>query len=252
MTTEHFASFDGTKLALHRVGEGRPFVLLHGLFSSAQMNWIKWGHAQRIAEQGYEVFMPDFRVHGESEAPHDPDDYPSGVLVKDVVALVEHLGLTDYDLGGFSLGARTAIHAVATGRLAPQRLILGGMGVDGLSEWEKRAAFFKRVIDEFDAIPKGDPAYFSMQFLKSQKVDRTAARLLLGGMEDLDLAQLADIACPTLVVCGDEDRDNGSAQDLADRLPNAEYAEVPGTHMTSVTKPDLGRAMAEWLGPAAH
>ncbi|WP_010413867.1 alpha/beta fold hydrolase [Citromicrobium sp. JLT1363] len=250
MTTEHFASFDGTKLALHRVGQGRPFVLLHGLFSSAQMNWIKWGHAQRIAEQGYEVLMLDFRVHGESEAPHGPEHYPAGVLVKDVVALVGHLGLTDYDLGGFSLGARTAIHGVASGRLSPKRLILGGMGVDGLQEWEKRSAFFMRVIDEFDAIPKGDPAYFSMQFLKSQGVDRVAARLLLQSMEDLDLSELANIACPTLVVCGDEDRDNGSAQDLADQLPDATYVEVPGTHMSSVTKPDLGRAMAEWLAAA--
>ena len=250
MTTEHFASFDGTKLALHRVGEGRPFVLLHGLFSSAQMNWIKWGHAQRIAEQGYEVLMLDFRVHGESEAPHGPENYPAGVLVKDVVALVGHLGLTDYDLGGFSLGARTAIHGVASGRLSPKRLILGGMGVDGLQEWEKRSAFFMRVIDEFDAIPKGDPAYFSMQFLKSQGVDRVAARLLLQSMEDLDLSELANIACPTLVVCGDEDRDNGSAQELADQLPDATYVEVPGTHMSSVTKPDLGRAMAEWLAAA--
>ncbi|MEL7686385.1 alpha/beta hydrolase [Citromicrobium bathyomarinum] len=250
MTTEHFASFDGTKLALHRVGQGRPFVLLHGLFSSAQMNWIKWGHAQRIAEQGYEVLMLDFRVHGESEAPHGPENYPAGVLVEDVVALVGHLGLTDYDLGGFSLGARTAIHGVASGRLSPKRLILGGMGVDGLQEWEKRSAFFMRVIDEFDAIPKGDPAYFSMQFLKSQGVDRVAARLLLQSMEDLDLSELAHIACPTLVVCGDEDRDNGSAQDLADQLPDATYVEVPGTHMSSVTKPDLGRAMAEWLAAA--
>ncbi len=250
MMTRHFESFDGTKLALHRVGEGRPFVLLHGLFSSAQMNWIKWGHAERIAEQGYEVLMLDFRVHGESEAPHGAENYPAGVLVKDVVALVEHLELTDYDLGGFSLGARTAIHGVASGRLSPKRLILGGMGVDGLSEWEKRAAYFRRVIDEFDAIPRGDPAYFSMQFLKSQKVDRTAARLLLDTMEDLPLSDLANIACPTLVVCGDEDRDNGSAQELAEMLPDAEYVEVPGTHMSSVTKPDLGRAMAEWLGPA--
>ena len=250
MTTEHFASFDGTKLALHRVGEGRPFVLLHGLFSSAQMNWIKWGHAERIAEQGYEVLMLDFRVHGESEAPHGLENYPAGVLVKDVVALVGHLGLTDYDLGGFSLGARTAIHGVASGRLTPKRLILGGMGVDGLQEWETRSAFFMRVIDEFDAIPKGDPAYFSMQFLKSQGVDRVAARLLLQSMEDLDLSELANIACPALVVCGDEDRDNGSARELADQLPDATYVEVPGTHMTSVTKPDLGRAMAEWLGAA--
>ena len=249
MTSEKFCSFDGTKLALHRVGEGRPLVLLHGLFSSAQMNWIKWSHAERIAEQGYEVLMLDFRVHGQSEAPHDPACYPAGVLIKDVVALVEHLGLTDYDLAGFSLGARTSIHGVATGKLRPKRLILGGMGVDGLSEWEKRAAFFIRVIEEFDAIPKGDPAYFSMQFLKSQGVDRVAARHLLGTMPDLDLALIERITMPTLVVCGDEDRDNGSAEELASLLPNADFVEVPGTHMGSVTKPDLGRAMADWLGP---
>lgn len=245
-----FESFDGTRIALHRYGSGRPFVLLHGLFSSAGMNWIKWGHHETIAAQGYEVLMPDFRVHGESEAPHDAERYPPNVLVRDVAALVRHLGLEDYDLGGFSLGARTSLHAVANGVLSPARLVVGGMGTAGLGEWEKRAAYFRRVIDEFDTIPRGDPAYFSMQFLKSQGVDRTAARLLLDTMPDLDLARLARVRIPALVVCGDEDRDNGSAEKLADLLPDATYSEVPGTHMSSVTKPDLGRAIAEWLGPA--
>ena len=250
MTTEHFESFDGTRLALHRFGEGRPFVLLHGLFSSAEMNWIKWGHAERIASEGFEVLMLDFRVHGESEAPREPEAYPQNVLVRDVAALVEHLALVDYDLGGFSLGARTSLHAVAHGVLEPAHLVIGGMGTAGLGEWAKRSAYFKRVIDEFDTIPRGDPAYFSMQFLKSQGVDRVAARLLLDTMPDLDLSMLANITMPTLVVCGDEDRDNGSAAELAAAIAGADFVEVPGTHMGSVTKPDLGNAIAEWL--AAH
>ena len=104
------------------------------------------------------------------------------------------------------------------------------------------------MIDEFENIPRGDPAYFSMQFLKSQGVNRVAARLLLDTMPDLDLALLPNVTMPTLVVCGDEDRDNGSAPALAELLPNAEYVEVPGTHMGSVTKPDLGLAIADWLG----
>ena len=251
LRTEYFESFDGTRLALHRRGEGRPFVLLHGLFSSAQMKWIKWGHDVAIAAQGYEVLMTDFRVHGESEAPHDPDRYPQNVLVRDVAALVDHLALDEYDLGGFSLGARTSLHAVAHGVLQPGRLVVGGMGTAGLGEWARRSAHFKRVIDEFDAIPRGDPAYFSMQFLKSQGVDRVAARLLLDTMPDLDLARLAEVTMPTLVVCGDEDRDNGSAEELAALLPHADYVEVPGTHMGSVTKPELGRAIADWLGKPA-
>lgn len=247
MRTERFASFDGVELALHRVGSGTPFVLLHGLFSDSDMNWIRWGHAERIAEAGHEVLLLDFRVHGQSEAPHDPAKYPQNVLVRDVAALVDHLGLEDYVLGGFSLGARTSLHAVAQVVLHPKRLVIGGMGTAGLGEWSRRARHFLRVIDEFDSITRDDPAYLSRQFLKSQGIDRVAARLLLQTLPDMDLAELANVTMPTLVVCGDEDRDNGSAAELAGLLPDATYVEVPGTHMSSVTKPEMGQAIADWL-----
>jgi pimeloyl-ACP methyl ester carboxylesterase len=247
--SELFASFDGTRLAVHTQGEGRPVVLLHGLFSSAQMNWIKWGHGARLASKGFRAIMLDFRVHGMSEAPHDPAAYPPGVLVRDVAALAEHLGLEPggFDLVGFSLGARTAIHAVAHGILEPRRLCVCGMGVAGLAEWERRAAHFTRVIDEFDTIGPGDPAFTARTFLKSQGVDRVAARLLLGAMEDFDLARLAAITMPSAVICGDEDHDNGSGEELAALLPDARFITVPGGHLNSVTKPELGEAIAGFL-----
>ncbi|MFY7745951.1 MAG: alpha/beta fold hydrolase [Erythrobacter sp.] len=247
--TEQFASFDGTRLAVHTIGEGRPVVLLHGLFSSAQMNWIKWGHGERLAAAGMRAIMLDFRVHGQSQAPRDPQAYPPGVLVRDVAALAEHLALEPggFDLVGFSLGARTAIHTVAHGILEPRRLCVCGMGVEGLAGWERRANHFKRVIDEFDTIKPGDPAYTARTFLKSQGVDRVAARLLLDAMDDFDLAMLTNITMPTAVICGDEDQDNGSAEDLAALLPDARYIEVPGGHLNSVTKPELGLAIAGFL-----
>jgi pimeloyl-ACP methyl ester carboxylesterase len=249
IATDLFDSFDGTLLAVHTVGEGRPVVLLHGLFSSAQMNWIKWGHADRLAAAGFRAIMPDFRVHGESAAPRDPAAYPPGVLLRDVAALAEHYGLEEggFDLVGFSLGARTAIHAVAYGILAPRRLAACGMGLEGLGHWQRRAAHFKRVIDEFDTIRPGDPAYTARTFLKSQGVDRVAARLLLDGMEDFDIARLASVTLPAAVICGDEDQDNGSAAALAAALPDARYIEVPGGHMSSVTKPELGEAIIRFL-----
>lgn len=249
MAEDSFESFDGTRLAIHRAGEGPPVVLLHGLFSSAFMNWTKWGHHTRLADAGFEAIMMDFRVHGDSDAPHDPACYPKGVLVRDAAALVEHLGLEPggFDLVGFSLGARTAIHAVAHGILEPRKLAICGMGVAGLAEWERRAAHFKRVIDEFDTIKPGDPAYTARTFLKSQGVDRVAARLLLDAMDDFDLARLANITMPTGVICGDEDGDNGSAEELIAMLPNATYYEVPGNHLNSVTKPELGEALVKFL-----
>lgn len=247
--TDFIASFDETRLAVHREGEGRPVIMLHGLFSSAYMNWIKWGHHQRIAAIGCEAIMLDFRVHGESAAPQDPAAYPSNVLVRDASTLVETLGLAsgEYDLVGFSLGARTALHAVATGVLAPRRLVACGMGIEGLAQWERRAAHFIRVIDEFDTIKPGSPLYVARTFLKSQGVDRVAARLLLQAMDPFDTALLGRIDMPSAIVCGDEDQDNGSGEELAAALPDARFVEVPGSHLNSVTKPELGEAIAEFL-----
>ena len=137
VATEMAASFDGAELAVHRFGAGRPVLLLHGLFSSADMNWIRFGHAAKLADAGFEAIMPDLRAHGESSAPHEREAYPPGVLVRDTMALVEALGLEDYDLVGFSLGARTAARAVIEG-LRPRRLVLSGMGLEGLAGWNRR------------------------------------------------------------------------------------------------------------------
>jgi pimeloyl-ACP methyl ester carboxylesterase len=71
---------------------------------------------------------------------------------------------------------------------------------------------------------------------------------LLDTWEHVTEADLAGVTMPTLVVAGAEDLDNGSAPTLAERLPDAHYVEVPGGHMSSVTKPELGAAIAAFLG----
>jgi pimeloyl-ACP methyl ester carboxylesterase len=244
------ASFDGVELAVHRFGEGRPVMLVHGLFSSAQMNWIRFGHAARLAEAGFEAIMPDLRAHGASEAPHDPAAYPPGVLAKDLQALWNTLALPGMDLVGFSLGARAAVSAVVAG-LAPRRLVLAGMGLESLSNWDERVGFFVDAIDRFEQVRQGDPAYFAVQFMKTMKIDRVAARLLLTcGVGDPPASSLAALTMPTLVVSGDKDRDNGSPEKLAAALPDARFEEVPGTHMSSVTEPALGEAIARFLAAA--
>jgi len=244
--TEFLEGHGGTKLAVHRLGAGRPVLLLHGLFSSAGVNWIKFGHAQKLADAGFEAIMPDMRAHGQSEAPHDPAAYPADVLVRDVTALVAQLGLDDYDLGGFSLGARTSVRGVLAG-LTPRRLILGGMGIEGLGNWAVRSAFFIDAIDRYDTIKHGDPAFVARSFMRTQKVDLVAARLLLQSVDDTPPEALAGVTMPTLVVCGADDADNGSAPALAEALPDARYVEVPGTHMSSVTEQALGAAIVAFL-----
>jgi pimeloyl-ACP methyl ester carboxylesterase len=84
---------DGVELAWYELGEGRPVLLLHGLFSTADMNWLKFGHAAQIAHAGFRVIMPDLRAHGRSGAPHDPSFYPPDILARDGFDLLDRLGL---------------------------------------------------------------------------------------------------------------------------------------------------------------
>ena len=244
--TTFWTASDGVQLAYHEVGAGRPVILLHGLFSDARMNWVKFGHAQRIAAGGFRVIMPDLRAHGQSGKPHGEIFYPRGILARDLRELIAHLSLTDFDLGGFSLGARTTVEAVGEG-LRPRRAILGGAGLEGLREWKRRKTFFLEAIRMFDSVHRGDPHWLSIQFMKSQNVDRIAAGQLLDSFEDAFMDWLEAFTMPTLVVCGREDEDNGSAEALAAAMPNATFAEVPGTHMSSVTRPELGEAIARFL-----
>ena len=244
--THFWTASDGVRLAYHELGQGRPVVLLHGLFSDASMNWIKFGHAKRIAAQGFRVIMPDLRAHGQSDKPHGQQFYPKGILARDLRELIALLAFSEFDLGGFSLGARTAVEGVGEG-LRPRRAILGGAGLEGLRNWKQRKTFFVDAIAMFDKVQRGDPHWLSIQFMKSQKVDRVAAAQLLDSFEDAFMRWLEVFTMPTLVVCGDQDDDNGSAEELANVLPNAVFEEVPGTHMSSVTKPELGEAIAAFL-----
>ena len=246
VAVHHWTASDGVDLAYHELGEGRPVILLHGLFSDAHMNWIKFGHAARIAADGFRVIMPDLRAHGLSGKPHGPEHYPKGILARDLRELIAQLRLAEFDLGGFSLGARTTVEGVGEG-LRPRRAILGGAGLEGLRNWKRRKTFFLEAIAMFDTVQRGDPHWLSIQFMKSQKVDRVAAAHLLESFEDAFMGWLEAFTMPTLVVCGDQDDDNGSAEELANVLPNAVFKEVPGTHMSSVTRPELGEAIARFL-----
>jgi pimeloyl-ACP methyl ester carboxylesterase len=242
----HFTAPDGAELAWHELGEGRPVMLLHGLFSDADTNWIKFGHAAELARRGLRTIMPDLRAHGRSAKPHDSASYPPDILALDGLALIEHLRLEDYDLGGYSLGARTAVRMAILGAV-PRRLIVSGMGLSGLLETGDRADHFRDILTGLGTHERGSPEWLAEAFLKTTGGDPEALLPLLGSFVDSTEAELRAIRIPTLVLQGAEDDDNGSAEDLARLLPDARFVEVPGNHMSAVTKADLGRAMADFL-----
>ena len=241
-----FESFDGTRLAWRELGEGRPVVLFHGFFSDAFTNWIRYGHAAAIAARGFRVIMPDLRAHGESARPHDAASYPPDVLSRDGFALIEHLGLTDYDLGGYSLGARTPARMLIKGAPA-RRVILSGMGLAGLTGAAARADHFRPILTNLGKHERGSPEWLAEAFLKTTKGDPVALLNLIDSFTNMMPAEVATISQPVLVLSGIEDQDNGSAEALAAALPDAIWRTVPGGHMSAVVKPELGREMADFL-----
>ncbi len=245
-TFHHFTALDGAQLVWHEMGAGRPVVLLHGLFSDARTNWIRYGHAKLLIENGFRVIMPNLRAHGSSAKSHDPAAYPTDVLVDDGLSLIAHLGLSDYDLGGYSLGGRTALRMVVRGA-KPRRLIVSGMGLSGLTDTTPRTNHFKHILDNLGRFEKFTPERNAESFLKTTRGDSVALRLLLDTFIDTSPESIAEIAVPTLVLSGEEDSDNGSVEALAALLTDARLVRTPGGHMSAVTKPELGQAIADFL-----
>lgn len=243
---QYFKSRDGYRLAFREIGEGRPIVLLHGFFSNAVINWIRYGHAEAIAAEGYRVIMPDLRAHGDSAKPHEAAAYPPDILARDGLALIEHLGLTDYDLGGYSLGARTVVRMHVMGA-RPKRLIISGMGLSGLTDLSSRAEHFRHILTHLGDHPKNSPEWMAEAFLKTTKGDPEALLQVLNVFTNTPEAALKAIACPTFVLAGEEDQDNGSHQALAAILPDATHCAVPGGHMSCIVKSEFGEAIVDWL-----
>ncbi len=250
LSVRRFASFDGAEIAWREMapegGGGRPVVLIHGFFSTALVNWVRYGHATRLAAAGFRVIMPDLRGHGDSAEPHDAASYPRDALADDGFALLRHLGLSDYDLGGYSLGGRTVVRMLARGA-RPGRAIVSGMGLEGIVNTAGRGGHFRDILTNLGSFKRGSPEWMAEAFLKTTGGDPQALLRVLDTFQDTPRAALDAIDLPVLAASGVDDHDNGSARALAEALPDGRYVELPGNHMSAVTKPELGVAITEFL-----
>lgn len=247
LPVQHFSGRDGVRLAYREIGEGKPLVLLHGFCSTATGAWVEPGHAEAIAARGHRVIMPDLRAHGASARPHDVSNYPPDVLVDDGFALIEHLALDGYDLGGYSLGGRLVVRMLVRGG-RPGRAVVGGQGireVDGTGGGA--GAFLRKVVGGLGTFEPGSREWQTEQWLEAVDADPVALLHVLDTVVNTSHEAVARIGVPTLVVAGDEDERAPSAEALAAALPRGNHAVVPGDHGTAGTTPELTAAIADFL-----
>jgi 3-oxoadipate enol-lactonase len=222
--------------------EGAPVV---AFLNGVMMTVRSWVLQRPVFERRYRCLYHDFRGQLMSGKPEGPYSFEQHVA--DLEALLDHLGIERCHLVGTSYGGEvgmlfaadhprrvetlTAISSVAEIEplLAHQVAIWQAAGGDG------RALF--RVAAPFN---------YSNRFLASGNVllAQGAERLaeappdffvglhrLIDAFLRLDLgARLADIRCPTLVLCGDEDllKPPAASRRIADALADAEFLLVAG------------------------
>jgi pimeloyl-ACP methyl ester carboxylesterase len=241
-----FPGRDGVHLAYREVGAGRPLVLLHGLVGDATL-WLRHGRAETIAARGYRVIMPDFRGHGRSAKPHDAAAYPRDVLTDDGLALLEYLGLDDYDLGGYSLGARIVVRMLVRGA-TPGRAVVAGQGLrEVLGVGGGAGSRLRRIVVGSGTFEPGSAEERAERWLRSSGEDPVALLHVLDSVVATPAEAVGCIQVPTLVVVGTDDERAASARRLVAALPRGTLAVVPGDHSTAVAAPELVTAIVDFL-----
>jgi pimeloyl-ACP methyl ester carboxylesterase len=252
LPARRFRARDGVELAWREVGDGRPLVLLHGLMGTGTL-MASDGPARAIAARGYRVILPDLRGHGDSGHPHDPDRYPPDVLADDGLDLIDHLGLGDYHLAGYSLGGKVVLRLLARGA-RPARAVVGGQGLDALDAQSSRTGGYRRVlaaIADGGAFEPGSPEEGLAGWVKQIGADPRAIDYVIGSSVATPPDALRQVPVPTLIVAGDRDSRSESAAELAALLPNGQVVLVPGDHETALSTPEFTAAVLDFLARAA-
>jgi pimeloyl-ACP methyl ester carboxylesterase len=245
----HVRSFDGTRIAYAAQGSGPAVLLLHGFAADHVLNWARPGVIDALTGAGRRVIATDARGHGASDKPHDFERYAGDAMVRDAQAVLDHLGIEQVDVVGYSMGSMVAA------RLVPEEprthaLVLGGVGASvtpprtGGRAPEAIAA----------ALLADDPASIENVAGKAFRefADFTGAdRLALAALSRSDALRYSvrfdAITVPTLVVAGADDTLIRSPRELADRLPSARVEMVSGDHLTAMYDPAFSLSLVQFL-----
>lgn len=228
-----FTTSDGLSVSYDDIapeGYERAILLVHGFASNRNEGWKRTGWYAALERRRFRVIALDQRGHGQSAKPHEPQAYRRENLARDVVELVDHLGINRVDLFGYSMGARVACAAALA---APDRfsnLILGGVGDKMLSE---RPSARGDVMAQ--AMLAEDPESITEPFLRSfrqfadeQGEDRQAlAAFVQVENPPLDTDSFAILPMPVLAVAGQRET-NGDPEVLAKAFAHGHGVIIPG------------------------
>jgi pimeloyl-ACP methyl ester carboxylesterase len=290
-----FTSFDGTEIAYTDESSGDPVVLLHGFTIDAKTNFGPAEHAQAVTQglvdrfgpesgivvpdpgppedqgiaaavlaTGRRVIAPDMRGHGLSGKPTERSAYVDRAMARDVLGLLDELGVERFDAVGYSMGSVTLTHLLA---IAPERVrsaVLCGIGAwivagepfvgppelmpPSLEQPVLPDAWFQAAARSAES---GEPGigsmYTALGDLTGMSPEVIVAILWEIASYPATPAELARVETPVLVLNGDADLAKPQEPPLANYFRNLEFGSCSGDHMTAIFDRDLHRSILEFL-----
>lgn len=250
-----FASSDCYQIYYEVHGEGEPLILVHGWSLNIESNWKSTGWIEALSAVR-QVIVLDIRGHGNSDKPHEPEAYGYAAMARDIISVMDHLGIAQADLVGYSLGAFSSVHLLGHKQdrfrsvamigigdedeesLALAPVIAEAMRAEDESTITDPKARLYRVFAQAD--PRNDLEALAVSALKMWP---DSSPLQLGG------PGLGNVSIPVLIVNGENDIPYVyTDQNLAAAIPGARLVEIPETdHLGVLYDPRFKDTLLDFL-----
>jgi pimeloyl-ACP methyl ester carboxylesterase len=227
--TSYVTASDGTGIAYDCLGEGPPVVLIHGFGANRKITWANTGWYDTLIKAGHKLIAVDCRGHGESDKPHDPEDYDEGRMAMDIIAVLVDLEIPETDVMGYSMGGQLAIRLMhdAPGRV--RRAILGGIGENYFRFSQEMVEAIANGLLAKDPSKIADPVAREFRTFCERAGDDLAAMAacIRRPRRIFSPEDLHNLAQKILVVCGEQDDIATSPQILTRAFSDASTLLVP-------------------------
>ena len=225
-----------------------------------------WDDQAPVLRQRFRLLRYDGRGHGGSPAP--PGPYAIGDLGRDVLSLLDRLGLERASFCGLSIGGMTGMWLASEAPERFERLVLCCTAARLAPEvWQARAETVRAegvgaiaaAVEERWFTPKfraSRPETFEWAGTMLRETDAEGYAGCCEAIRDMDLRdRLASITAPTLVIAGADDPatppEHGEL--IRDSIPGASFEVIPNAaHLANIEQPEaVTRAVLDHLSPTS-
>jgi pimeloyl-ACP methyl ester carboxylesterase len=296
-----FTSFDGVQIAYQDEGKGPAVILLHGfgvdgLGQFGEFERIlpllerrqemfrevfgaapplpnppadgRYGLLRALLAAGARTLLPDMRGFGASDKPTERSAYENSAMARDVVALIDHLGLDAVDVVGFSMGSATAARLLMLHPHQVKSAILAGVGdyliEDSVLEFPKSwpvpdyvprpltgrvwAEEGARILEQGEIVP-GHLASANLIAARATGADpKVLAGVIRGAVAPtLPAESLRSVDIPVLILNGKADAANQKVDGLLKAIPTARVAACEGDHHSTPYQPTFHQVVVQFL-----